>query len=527
MPVTTSFWVTLTTPPSLTTEPSWRYSEGSTYWYHTSGAPFDWSATPQAGTFLFAPVIGLVDPVGGGADVIYAGQGKDYAWGGAGNDVVFGEEGDDKLMGETGSDILLGGVGGDYLFGDGDGVTQPIAGNDYLDGGDGSDHIYGMGGDDIIIGGPGDDILDGGDGRDSYFISADGKDHIVDADKDSVIMFGDSVSAAQIKLRKGSLLLDFGNGAELHIENFDYLDPLASASVASFQFTDGSSLSWEELLARGFDLDGTEEDDDIVGTGLADRIDGRAGGDFIYGLDGNDTITGGKGTDALYGGLGDDIYVLNKGDGATSNGIWTGIAESLSDDGGDDTVRFAGDVGTWNIFLTGVANGDLIIDYGAGGQPLDWLQIDHGAAGTIERFEVGAGDTAAAMGYTQFVGIFGAGVFTGTDAQGHLHISGGRTADVISTSTGNAFLSGGRGIDSLQVYGANNTITYSVGDRSDRVLTNGAGNVLTLSGSGTEDLTLTLGAARELVVQVGGNTTDRMTFEQFNAGNDRAWGGVA
>ncbi len=202
MPVTTSFWVTLTTPSVNLCEPSWRYSEGRTYWYHTSGAPFDWSATPQDGTFLFAPVIGLVDPVGGGADVIYAGQGKDYAWGGAGNDVVFGEEGDDKLMGEAGSDILLGGVGGDYLFGDGDGVTQPIAGNDYLDGGDGSDHIYGMGGDDIIIGGPGDDILDGGDGRDSYFISADGKDHIVDADKDSVIMFGDSVNAAQIKLRK-------------------------------------------------------------------------------------------------------------------------------------------------------------------------------------------------------------------------------------------------------------------------------------------------------------------------------------
>ena len=155
-------------------------------------------------------------------------------------------------------------------------MTQPIAGNDYLDGGDGSDHIYGMGGDDIIIGGPGDDILDGGDGRDSYFISADGKDHIVDADKDSVIMFGDSVSAAQIKLRKGSLLLDFGNGAELHIENFDYLDPLASASVASFQFTDGSSLSWEELLARGFDLDGTEGDDDNV-----DCIDGKGGNDQL------------------------------------------------------------------------------------------------------------------------------------------------------------------------------------------------------------------------------------------------------
>jgi Ca2+-binding RTX toxin-like protein len=509
--------------PQLTTESSWRYNEGSTYWYHTSAASFDWTVTPQEAAFLFAPVTGLVNPVGGGADVIYAGNGKDYAWGGVGNDVVFGEVGDDTLYGEDGNDILLGGAGNDYLYGDGNEAMQEIPGSDYLSGGDGADHIWGLAGDDIIIGGLGADLLLGGKGRDIYFYNqGDGIDEILDDDSGtdkSILVFGEGVEKDAIKLRTGSLLLDLGNGDAIHIDNFDQTNPLRTQSFQSFQFADGTSLDWEELLARGFDLDGTEGEDDIVGTGLADRIDGRAGSDFIHGLDGNDTITGGRGTDALYGGLGDDIYVLNKGDGATSNGIWTGIAESLSDDGGDDTVRFAADVGTWNIALTGVANGDLIIDFSAGGQPLDRVLIDHGAAGTIERFEVGAGDTAAAMGYTQFVGIFGAGVYRGTDAQGHLHISGGRTADAISTATGNAVVSSGRGNDSLQVYGTNNTITYSVGDGSDRVRTNGAGNVLKLSGSGTEDLTLTLGTARELVVQVGGNTTDKMTFEQFDAGN--------
>ncbi len=39
------------------------------------------------------------------------------------------------------------------------------------------------------------------------------------------------------------------------------LAPLGTLSFASFQFTDGSSLTWEELLQRGFDLDGTAKDD--------------------------------------------------------------------------------------------------------------------------------------------------------------------------------------------------------------------------------------------------------------------------
>jgi Ca2+-binding RTX toxin-like protein len=112
-------------------------------------------------------------------------------------------------------------------------------------------------------------------------------------------------------------------------------------SFASFQFADGSSLTWEELLAKGFDLDGSDGEDSIVGTGVADRIDGRAGNDLIWGLDGADVITGGTGTDGLNGGLGDDTYIFNAGDGATLDGTPTGVTETLVDDGGPDTVQLS------------------------------------------------------------------------------------------------------------------------------------------------------------------------------------------
>lgn len=40
---------------------------------------------------------------------------------------------------------------------------------------------------------------------------------------------------------------------------------LNSSSISSFEFDDGSVLSVSDLLARGFDLDGTAGDDDLFG----------------------------------------------------------------------------------------------------------------------------------------------------------------------------------------------------------------------------------------------------------------------
>jgi Ca2+-binding RTX toxin-like protein len=478
--------------PQYILESSSRYNEGGTDWYHTSTAPFDWTVTPGT-TFLFAPVIGLLNPAGGGADVIYAGKGKDYVWGGAGNDVVFGEEGDDTLMGEEGNDILLGGTGMDHLYGDNS--AQAIPGNDYLAGGDRIDHIWGMGGDDIIIGGEGNDIVYGGAGRDTYlFNKGDGVDEILDDDtgaEKSILVFGEGFDKDAIKLRKGSLLLDLGDGDAIHIENFDADNPLGTQSFSSFQFADGSSLSWEGLLARGFDLDGTEGNDTIFGTGVDDRIDGRGGDDIIAGLDCNDTLTGGAGMDNMLGGLGDDTYVFNAGDGTIySNGSSLQI-DGLFDEGGEDTVRFNASVDPANLNISDGGNDQLRIDYQTFGQPIDRLVIAGGQARSIEHFEITAVDgTAQTLAYEEFIGRHATGSFSGTDDAGIRHVAGGGSDDLLIVAEDNALVSAGQGDDTVQLTGQNATFSVYRGDGVDSLNALGANATLRFVDQDVDEITL-------------------------------------
>jgi Ca2+-binding RTX toxin-like protein len=258
---------------------------------------FDWTVTDSNGNRVFSPVIEL--PAVGAADVIYAGEGNDYVWAGNGNDVVFGEGGDDRLNGNEGNDIILGGTGTDTLWGG--------TGSDYLDGGDGIDQLQGGTGDDILIGGAGDDTLYGGAGRDTYiFNRGDGRDTLYDTSDNTqfnanILRFGAGISASDVTLRLGSLMLDLGNGDEVHIGNFNQTDVFNSSSITGFEFADGTILTTRELLARGFDLDGTAGDDQIIGTNTTDRIHGLDGNDTLIGLGGNDSLYGGAGADQLHG----------------------------------------------------------------------------------------------------------------------------------------------------------------------------------------------------------------------------------
>jgi len=45
--------------------------------------------------------------------------------------------------------------------------------------------------------------------------------------------------------------------------DFDRSDVFNSSSISGFEFEDGTILTTKELLARGFDLDGTAGDDQI------------------------------------------------------------------------------------------------------------------------------------------------------------------------------------------------------------------------------------------------------------------------
>ena len=252
------------------------------------------------------------------------GSGADTLTGGTASDLLVGNAGNDVLQGGEGNDFLLGGAGEDFIYGEG--LTTDTAGNDYLDGGADKDVIFGGAGDDILIGGTEDDTLYGEAGRDTYiFNRGDGNDTVYDLKaENNILRFGAGISEKDITLRLGSLMLDLGNGDAIHLKNsdpngvltdFDRNDVFNSSSIDRFEFEDGSTLTTTELLARGFDLDGTNLDDTINGTNTTDRINGLDGNDTLSAGDGNDLLQGGDGNDVLQGGAGDDTYVVdNEGD---------------------------------------------------------------------------------------------------------------------------------------------------------------------------------------------------------------------
>ena len=401
----------------------------------------DWSAENN----FFNPASGVDHPANFGADVIYAGAGNDDVWGGRGDDVLHGEAGDDDLFGNGDNDILFGGAGKDLLIGDGTDVagdTEANMGDDYLDGGADDDGLAGGAGNDILIGGTGNDILRGGAGQDIYiFNKGDGVDTVIDTKDGNIFRFGVGFDPKAFKLRLGSLLLDMGDGDQIHIDNFDRNDVYNSVSIDSFQFADGLTLSSGELLARGFDLDGTEQADILIGTNITDRIRGFGGNDTLVGRAGNDTLTGGEGDDEL---LGDDM-VTELDAGLNGN-------DFIDGEGGNDSIQGNGGADT----LYGGAGNDQI--WGDGGWPIgdvNYLPTQYHGNDYIDG---GEGDDFAEgdSGDDTILGGSGADELWG-DAETLLLSGEFHGADYINGGDGNDSIVGGGGADTL-LGGAGNDV---------------------------------------------------------------------
>ena len=161
-------------------------------------------------------------------------------------------------------------------------------------GGEGNDHLVGGVGNDILFGGVGDDTYEFGLG--------DGIDTILDAAGFDRLLFAEGITPEMLTLGLGSLVIRVGEGGDaIHVEGFNPSDVSGSSIIENFSFSDGSMLSYNELLARGFDITGTNGDDTISGTSISDRIDGGAGNDVLIGGSGSDTyfFGGGSGQDLI------------------------------------------------------------------------------------------------------------------------------------------------------------------------------------------------------------------------------------
>ena len=475
--------------------------------------------------------------LGNGDDFIDTGSGNDIAGGGGGDDILLGQTGRDFLFGDAGNDVLDGGDGDDYLFGD--------TGEDVLFGGAGRDVIEASDGNDILIGGGGDDILAGGLGRDVYvFNRGDGVDTIADPDdmkalsggdgpgdvaNKSDLVLGPGVFRADLRFRRGSLLIDLGQGDAIHLqlpEGQD--DPSQVQSFGRIVFADGSFMRFEDVLAQGFEIEGTERvpatldadgnflpgqsgDDVLVGTANAgDRINGLSGDDVLSGLGGDDTLDGGRDNDRLFGGAGDDVYVFNPGHGS----------DSISDADGTNTLSFGAGISASDLNVQALHYFDFTQR-----RFVDALRLgtvaSGGAAGTIDITD------GLAQGRTRYVFADGS-VLAQEDILAHIttpltlsgsavadRLAGGSGGDSVFAGGGDDTVIGAAGNDNLYGQDGNDTVSGDAGNdvifggSGDDVLAGGAGNDSISGEAGADEL---FGAAGADLLR-GGAGDDRYRFE--------------
>ena len=220
-------------------------------------------------------------------------------------------------------------------------------------------------------------------------------------------------------------------------------------TVAGFEFDDGSTASFDDLLARGVYISSDMRTDDGI-------IAGTPWKDFIEGTEEADTFIAGTGGGVVWGVEGDDTYVYARGDGALR------IEDSAGEEGTDNTLRFVGDIAPWEMqrALRFTAPGDdsdgeFIIRLGdlgdeiriSGFDPLDPVNGPHG----IERFEFADGTVLsyAEMVNNTFVvqGGDADDSLSGTEVSDRLY--GFEGNDILRSNGGNDVLTGGTGHDLL------------------------------------------------------------------------------
>ncbi|MGH7895610.1 MAG: calcium-binding protein, partial [Candidatus Binatia bacterium] len=202
-------------------------------------------------------------------------------------------------------------------------VDQP---DQTLLGGAGSDTFTATGGATVFHGGRGDDLMIGEGGANRYQIGlGDGRDRIVDTggQRDAAdqllpnrLELGAGIARSDLRLGVGDgLVVKIGTEDEVVLSTFDPADVLAARTIDEFVFADSTTVTYEELVAQGFDIQGTAGADLLTGTNLVDRISGGEGADILEAGAGDDTLEGGAGDDVLKGGAGNDVYRFAPGFG--------------------------------------------------------------------------------------------------------------------------------------------------------------------------------------------------------------------
>lgn len=457
---------------------------------------------------------------GGGDDFLSGGLGDDRLNGGAGNDSIDGGAGNDTAVYDglrsefeisytSGNWSITNGVQTDTLTGvefvefsdDLIALTDtniPLAvivggaDDDKLVGTNASEFLLGHGGKDVIYGRGGDDFLDAGEagegwqyllgqeGNDTYRISADSGPIFINSDAedaesgDADRVFLDDIAFSDVTV----FTYDYGettrpeNGVAVRFvwdiggQTGELRIAHQAASIEHIEFADGYVWNPSSYLA----MNGSESDDDIVGTALDERISGGDGHDGLRGRQGDDWLDGGLGSDFLDGGDGDDRLFGRQGD----DEIIGGAGNDEIDGGyGEDTAIYDG----LRANFTFEQNG------------LEWIVRDDLQIDTLRNIERVRLDDAvillnARYGALEIVqGDGAANTLVGSSASEFINGDAGK--DVIYAGEGDDVLDAGEGTGSWQyLIGEGGDDTYLI-SRDDRFvfITNQSEN----EGSGDND----------------------------------------
>ncbi len=479
---------------------------------------------------------------GDGNDVVRGGEGNDTITGGAGNDVLHGDAGDDDIFGSDGDDFIYGGGGRDVLDGGaGNDILDGAGGSSSLNGGDGLDRItfrsattgmtlnlativaagiangdriisiegvegtnyndtitgfaaqasilYGLGGNDTITGSTANDVIDGGAGND-ILNGSNGDDTIEGGSGSDQINGGNGSDTVSYSTENGgvNVYLDLGYGNSnatgdtyVGIENItgsNYNDNLRGSALANVinggKGNDNiDAYAGNDIIYGGDGGDGINAGagNDVVygGTG-ADALEGLDGNDTIYGEDENDNIWGGVGDDVLSGGAGNDNIEGGDGNDVLDGG--TG-ADQLDGSAGTDTVTYANSSAgvTINLFTNansgGAAQGDMLgnIENITGSAYNDMLA----GSATANTIDGGNGiDTAlytnSAAGVNVNLSLTTAqtGGFAAGDILRNIeNVIGSVYNDVLVGNANANIMDGGAGNDQINGGAGSDTVTYS------------------------------------------------------------------
>ena len=309
-------------------------------------------------------------------------------------------------------------------------------------------------------------------------------------------------------------------------------------AIKHFVFSDGTILSLDDILAKANGVignqTGTNGDDTLRGSVMADTIygldgndkiealdgndyiDGGAGDDVIgagsgadtvYGGSGNDVIAGGPGNDYLVGGDGNNVYCFNRGDG--QDYVDSPTAGSV------DTITFGASISPQDVtaYLENCSSGynegngkDLVLEVQGGTDAIKLYYLDangqvlDGAASRVQFIDSNGNATVydlqgivqalendlEAAGPNNSVALF-TDETQQFDLTGTVDLAGGDNA-VAYAQTGDLFavptyITGTSGNEVLVGRAGDDTI---VGGTGNDTISAGAGNDVITAGTGTD-----------------------------------------